>query len=214
MQNAKVHTIFDFDKLALSSTQGKAKLRFGIWRNLPRVTVYTNDDNDKQNNYGMITAGLDPTVYSTLTQKLSEIVSAPNGTKFKVENYTSSKDNETGKWKQEHVNDILIGKDDAGVVWISVIARDRPKFKFEFGNFRYHKFYNTDGQELSKAEISQIATKATVKLLDSLYATYLTTSYEHFNPADFKKKSGGNQYNNQYNNRNTSNDISDDDLPM
>ena len=212
MQTEKVYTIFDFEKLALQSTQGKAKLRFGIWRNLPRITVYTNDDNDKQNNYGMITAGLDPSVYSTITQKLNDIVGAPNGTKFKVENYTSSKDNDTGKWKQEHVNDILMGKDDAGVIWISVIATDRPKFKFEFGNFRYHKFYNTDGQELSKAEISQIATKATIKLLDNLYATYLTNNYEHFNPADYKKKGGNTQYNSG--NRTSNYDISDDDIPM
>ncbi len=70
METAKKYTIFDFDKLSMMSTKGRAKLRFGIFRNNPRITVYTNEESDKGNNLGMITAPLDPLVFSTILRRV------------------------------------------------------------------------------------------------------------------------------------------------
>ncbi len=218
MQNEKKYTIFDFDKLSMSSSQGRAKLRFGVFRNNPRVTVYTNEESDKNNNFGMITAALDPIVYGSLMQKLKDLLTSENGTKFRIENFTLGERDEKGKRHPVHTNDVMVGKDESGVYWISVIASDRPKFKFEFGNFPFHKFYKTDGTEMSKSELSEVALKASVKLLTNVYTTYITTDYEHTPPAQFNKggnSGGGNKggYNKgNYGNRPT--EIENEDLPF
>lgn len=192
MQNEKKYTIFDFEKLSMMSSQGRAKLRFGIFRNNPRITVYTNEESDKSNNFGMITASMDPLVFGDLMQSLDDLIDSPNGTKFRIENFTLSERNEAGKRTTVHQNDIIIGKDETGVYWISVIAEGRPKFKFEFGNFPFHKFYKTDGTEMSKAELSHNTLKSATSLFRQLYVTYIVTNYEHTPPAQFNKNGKGN----------------------
>lgn len=211
MQNEKKYTIFDFDKLSMASSQGRAKLRFGIFRNNPRVTVYTNEESDKANNFGMITASMDPLVFGNLMQSLDDLLAAPNGTKFRIENFTLSDRNDSGKRTMVHQNDIMVGKDEAGVYWISVIAEGRPKFKFEFGRFPFHKFYKTDGTEMSKAELSHNTLKSATNLLRQLYATYITTNYEHTPPAQFNKGGKGNSRGG-YGNQNS--EIPSEDLPF
>ena len=51
--NAPKKNIFDFDKLFLVDKKTGAKFRFSIYQNNPRVIVYTNNKEDKED-YGMI----------------------------------------------------------------------------------------------------------------------------------------------------------------
>ncbi len=215
MEQMKKYTIWDFEKLSMSSTQGKAKLRFGIWNNNPRITVYTNEDSDKKNNMGMITAPMDPVVFSTFLAKLSETISSPPNTKFSIQNYTMKKGDGEEKLRKVHINDIYGGKDENGVIWISVVEGNRPKFKFDFGNFPFHKFFKGDGEEMSKAELSQIAAKAAINLFSDILSNYITNNYEHVQNT-YKPRNKGNYNNNRNNNyqNNNSSEIADDDLPF
>ncbi len=223
MEQTKKYTIWDFDKLSMTSTQGRAKLRFGIYNNNPRITIYTNDENDKKNNMGMITAPMDPLVFSTFLAKISECISSPPNTKFSIQNYTMKMADGEEKPKKVHLNDIYGGKDENGVIWISVVEGNRPKFKFEFGNYPFHKFYKTDGEEMSRAELSQLSAKAAVNLFSDILSNYITSNYEHVvntykprNKGNYNKGNynRGNYNNNNNNNNNSNNEIADDDLPF
>lgn len=208
METEKKYSIFDFEKLSLTSTQGKAKLKFGIYRNNPRVTVYTNEPNDANNNYGMITAALDPVAFSSMMEILKELTekSGANNVKYKIDSLTLTPGEPGQKRETKLVASVLIGKDEEGVIWITVVADGRPKFKFEFGDFKFHKFYRPDGSQMSKTELSGIAAKATANFLNNIFATYVTTNYEHTPPSTFKKGSGG------YNKRPTTT-YDGDDIP-
>jgi hypothetical protein len=207
METEKKYSIFDFEKLSLMSTQGKAKLKFGIYRNNPRVTVYTNEQDDAKNNYGMITAALDPIAFGSLLELLDDLANKPgaNNVKYKVDSLTLVQNEESRQRETKLTASVVVGRDEEGVIWISVIADGRPKFKFEFGNFKFHKFFHPDGTQMTKAELSTIAAKATVKFLNSIFATYVTNNYEHIPPSNFKKGGGYN--------RNPAPSFSDDDLP-
>jgi hypothetical protein len=196
METEKKYTIFDFDKLSMNSTTGKARLRHGIYRNNPRITVYTNEPDDAQNNYGAITAALDPVVFTTYLKLLEDLSSktSANNVKYKIENLTLTQKEDNRSRELKHVSDLFIGKDEEGVVWISVVAPNRPKFKFEFGNFPFHKFYKPDGSEMTKAELSSIAASATATLLGNIFSTYVTTNYDHMPATTYKKGGTGNRY--------------------
>lgn len=196
METEKKYTVFDFDKLSMSSTVGKAKLRFGIYRNNPRISIYTNDPEDAKNNYGIITAPLDPMVFMTMLELLQDLSDKPsaNNVKYKLDNMTlvnveGSGQGNFSKKEMKLLSNVFIGKDEEGVIWISVASENRPKFKFEFGNFMFHKFYRPDGSQMTKAELSIVAAKAAVKLLSNIFSTYVTTNYEHMPASAFKKGS-------------------------
>ena len=189
MEAEKKHTIFDFDKLSLSSTTGKARLRFGIYRNNPRVTVYTNEPDDAKNNYGMISAPLDPIAFNTMLELLQDLSNSPSAinVKYRIDNMTLTQADGNAKREMKLVSNLFVGKDEEGVIWISIVADGRPKFKFEFGNFPFHRFYKPDGTQMTKSELSIVAARATVNFMRNVFSTYVTTKYEHIPPNTFKK---------------------------
>lgn len=190
MAEEKKYSIFDFSKLTLNSTQGKAQLKFNIYNNNPRIVVFTNEESDKKNSYGAINANLDPYVFNSFLQLLLTLIPAPADTKYKIENETLV--GEGREKTRKVVSELMLGKDKDGVIWMSVIAPDRPKFKFELGDYKFHKFYTGSGDLMPRAEASQVAAKGMVTLLSQIFSTYVTTQYVHVPPSTYNKgKSGG-----------------------
>lgn len=227
-------TVFDFDKLAMSSPNSPAKLRFGVYNNNPRVIVYTNDKNDKES-YGRITAALDPFVFNQLTTLITKVANSPEPTEFIIENKGFEYRNNEKAKEVSVLNVIRIGKDSNGVVWMMVERVNRPKIRFDFGYSAYHVITHADGTPLSQADSSKLAAVATAKTLENVYNTYLTTNYTHIAPPPKQNNYGGKGggYNNNggggynrgggggYNRNNngsggystpSSNNISDDDI--
>lgn len=215
-------TVFDFDKLTISTAGSPAKLKFGIYNNNPRLMVYTNDPNDKAD-YGKITAALDPYVFNVFLEQLNRVALAKEPVEFLIDN--KGYDFRGGKRSEQMVvqTSIRFGKNDQGVVWISVEKPNRPKIIFEFGYSMYHVLAKADGTPLAKSDTSKLFALATIKALTDIYNTYLVTDYKHVVPPQ-KNNNNNNQsnnnnggYNNQSNARtnNTYNqDMAEEDFPF
>lgn len=168
-----------------------ARLDWGLFTNNPRITVYTNDPNDQQNENGKIAAHLDARVFMELMQKIYTVVDGPNGYKEKLDcnNYTFYGGQRSKA--PELVSEVWFGKDDDGVVWISVVdakKRDRPKIKFKIQTPDFHRFVKANGEPFSPGEGSLAATKGYVRLLENLMTHLMVMEYKEPEP---KGQGGG-----------------------
>ncbi|WP_186310586.1 hypothetical protein [Paraburkholderia sp. BCC1886] len=177
---------FDNRKLHLSTPCPTAKgkyssLQLNLFKNNPRITVYTNDPDDQgaDKQYGKITANLDAVVFMVFLQKLNSVLEAPAGTEDKVKIENKNFIFPGGKRSESPVvvSELHCGKDAEGVVWVSVTAKDRPRIKFPFGSNDFHAFFHKTGEQYSKGECSVLFAKGWIKLLEIMMAVMLCDNY-------------------------------------
>lgn len=149
------------------TAQGKTStLGWSVFEGNPRIEVRTNDPNDQDNNYGKITAAMAPMESGGLAVLIDQAIDAPNGWKRGIKNSNSYKPGSGERFETpQHVSDIVLGKDEEGVIWISVVEQGRPVIRFYFGPSKFHQFVNADGTPLSKAEVSILVARAYAKML-------------------------------------------------
>ncbi len=179
--------VFDFEKLTITTQGSTAKLKFGIYNNNPRVVVYTNDKNDKQD-YGRITAALDPYILNTFLDMLAKVANSKEPVEYMIDNKGHEWANGQRSEELTVLTTLRFGKNEQGVVWLCVEKANRPRIVFEFGNNLFHVFARADGSVLPKAEVSKLVALATARTLADLYNTYLATNYTHIAPPP---KTGG-----------------------
>ena len=181
MNQPRYKSPLEQDKLNLYATPEKTgarspKLCWAVIFNNPRLTVYTNDPalQNKENDWGRITARLDIIVAQSVLELLLKLVDEPNDTKYKVENYNNPI-TANGERTQTpiHINDIYIGKDKEGIIWLSVVEKDKPKIKFNLEFTDYHHLQHGDGTPVTRADASKLVTRAYCGLLSK----FLTDSY-------------------------------------
>lgn len=213
-----------------------AQLGFGVWNNNPRIILFTNDPNlsGQENNFGQLQVPVDHIVLATIVEEVKKYINSKEPGKTKIANMTAPP---RGSESKEFVNssDIWIGKDDEGVIFISVVAKDSskwPTIKFPFNNSdgRFHIFYHGDGKPYTKAELSTVYAKAWVNLLSSAIGSDVVVNYATpitpFNngKGNYQNKGGGNwnkgnsnNYQKQSSQESYSDtgpaDIEDDDVP-
>jgi hypothetical protein len=73
---------------------------------------------------------------------------------------------------------LMSGKDADGVVWISLIAQDRPKIQFKIRPSEDTVFKTADGSALSPADASKYQALAWVQMLRHVYGTLAGTFRE------------------------------------
>lgn len=204
----------DNRKLTLSvpcpSAQGKySTLAWRLVSNNPRIDVYTNDpqDNTAKNNNGKISAAMDAPTFSAFVQLLKETISSAVPVKYKIENKNFIFPGGKRSEKPVIVSELVLIKDDEGVIWLSVLSSDkeRPKIKFPLINNEYHNFFKEGGVKFSKGEASQLYARGYVNLIESMMNHLLIT--EWVEPEIKKKPEGGG-----YKNNNQNNSQNDDDL--
>lgn len=143
----------------------RARLSFGLLDINPRISVFTSIPDDTIGK-GVISAGMNPETFFIFLSRLEAITKAPPGTKEKIECYQ-------GREKLKS-SDVIFGKDSDGMIWLSVIAPNRPNIKFIFELSNYHNIIKSDGTELSKAELSAIEAQAKISILRKMYTNYFT----------------------------------------
>ena len=191
----------ELDKLALytkpASPEDKtAKLIWSVVFNNPRITVYTNKKEamNKDNDWGRIIARLDIMVAFSIIEALKAIGDKENGERVVIKNMNYPIVNNTRSDTAMHVNDIIVGKDKEGIVWLSVIQEGKPNIKFNIGLSDYHEFYHGDGSAYTPSEVSILATKAYTNILEKMMANsyYLPDQLAILNTSPDDKK---NMYN-------------------
>lgn len=191
-----------------------ATLSVGVIRNNPRIDVFTQVPNDKDN--GRISAPMDsPTMYALL-EYIYEIADGPNDSRIAISNFQGRPS------EKVKISTTIIGKDKEGKVYISVTADNRPKIKFVFAPSEYHVFSEKDGTPISEAKLSCIYAKTWAKLFHGLVINVLSDFYEDTSPIQGNNNSGGynsnksnNYKSNNYNKSSSNENFADmDDMPM
>ncbi len=200
---ARKKNALDNNKLALTApspvTGGTtAKLMWNLHNNNPRITVYTGDPSEKDNeklNYGRIQAHLDlPAAYAVFDA--IEQMTKPNvenNTKIKIENKNFTFFG--GKRSDYPVvqSEVWCGKDRDGVIWISVTAKDRPMVKFCFLPTEFHHYYNGDGTQMDKGQASCYYARGYLYVLRQLYGQVAFTEFVDLQAQrNEKQNQGGN----------------------
>jgi len=170
-QQVRIRELEKFSLYAKASPdqQQQSRLAWSERDGNPRITVYTNLPNDTER-YGIIYAAMNPEIFFASLQLLKNIAIGPNGSKMKVNCYTGARGDD-GKPTGEKIllSDLLMGKDDNGIVWLSVVSGNRPKIKFEFKISDYHNIVKSDGTPLEAGECSSLIALSTIDRLIDIY---------------------------------------------
>ncbi len=160
-------------------------LRFGIVKNQPRIHIFTNAPGDEKSGSKM--ARMDSPTFFQLLEFMDEIVTAPNGTTFEIHNKTMEQGDNNRK---ELVVDSKthLGKDNNGIIYLSVTGAGVTPIQFQFGSNRYHAFFR-NGKPLERHELSASHCKAFRGLLTELIPHILQA--DHFTAPKGEYGGGG-----------------------
>lgn len=181
----RVKNALDNRKLSMSvpcpGAQGKwSSLQWGLYANNPRITVFTNDPNDTgaDKGYGKISANLDLPVFAAFLCELDKIIMGPEDVKVGIENKNFIFPGGKRSEKPVVVSTLWFGKNKEGEVWMSVVARDRPKIQFKFGAGQdFHHFVRGDGTPYSAGEWSQLCAKGYIRILEEMMPALAVANY-------------------------------------
>lgn len=192
----------DNGKLKLSAptpgVQGKyAQLAWGLVSNNPRLTVYTGDPEDagERTGYGKIVAAMDAYAFYMLTGLIKRIALEGPDTKYKMDNMNFTWFGGKRSDGPVVVSSTWVGKDKEGIVWLSVVAKDRPAIKFKFEAPKMHQICRADGSPADAGETSVLAALGYVQLLEGVMANLLVTEYTEPPPPKDRQGGGGGGYN-------------------
>jgi len=158
----------------------QSTMQWMLVANNPRLIVWTNDpaDTGEVNNYGKIVANLDTPTFVVFLNVLDQIIDGPNDSKEYVENFNYIFPGGKRSESPVLVSTLYCGKDKDGIVWISLISKNRPIIKFIFGEGQFHHFHNKDGSVAGKDKVSQLYAKAYTKLLYGIMEQLIVSLYE------------------------------------
>ena len=161
-----------------------ASLQWGLFANNPRITVYTNVESDQSTNYGKISANMDTPAFFAFLNLLRQAIEFVPGTNGQEE-FKASIQNKNfifpgGKRSEKPVvqSELFVGKDKEGVVWMGVMANDRPKIKFNFQLSDFHLLRHGTGETYSAAEASKVAADAYWTILSEMIAHMQVSHWE------------------------------------
>ena len=155
--------------------QKNARLSTGYYRNCPTINVWTADPEDrareKVTNYGKIIATFDIRHFCILMEFIRELALDPTlETKRKVSGKAYLFPNGKRTDNPVLISETYVGKDKDGLMFISVIAKDRPiiKFIFDGNTYQFNSIAHSDGSPLTKQEISKYDAIAWSKIQEKL----------------------------------------------
>ena len=149
----------NFPRLALSApcpgVPGvKSSLYWAVFDGNPRIVVKTNDPAD-QTNYGKITAAMGAWDVGALVRLIGIAVTSTVAWKMGLDKKNMYKGSQTFDTPQ-HINDVIVGRDADGVVYLSVKEEGRPYIKFPLVFDEFSQLMHSDGTFLTPGESSAI----------------------------------------------------------
>lgn len=183
-------------RLYAKNDQGRnASLSWNLFSNNPRVTVWTGVDGDKDN--GKITGAFDTLGFYQFLEGLKMAIAfrpTEGAKEFRNKVELMRPNFKPGGGRPDGVvkaSEVWYGKDQDGVVWISLCAYNRPMIKFTLVPNEYHRFTHATGESLSAGEASMmLAAPAYVRVLELIMAQLQVVEYKEPPPRD---NQGGNR---------------------
>ncbi len=171
----------------------RAKLAWVVRDGNPRISVSTNNPSD--NARTPINAAMNPETFEIFLNEFERVITSEKSEKVKIDCFKGVRDQEGKVIDKVLDSELWFGKDDDGIVFISVISGERPKIKFEFNISDYHKIHRSTGP-ITKKEASCLQALAVVQTIRRVFSNF----YQEFrqkqqfksfeNTATFGKKGG------------------------
>lgn len=136
------------------------RMSFGVsGTGFPFINVDPDENIEEktpQNNFGKLTARIGGYTFYALMNLLKVAKNKEPGWKMGLQNYHTYVD---GKHLEvpQHVNDVLVGVDTEGCVWISIVENGRSSVRFFFGPTDWHNWKNSNGENATKKEMNHYA---------------------------------------------------------
>jgi len=181
MPNSNKVKIISFGPLSLHKDINKdsyASLTWSIRMGYPRLTVYTDNHNKKDNEFSydnLIIAPMNAVMVNIFIGYMAKAIAHKGPVKYSLECYNI-----------EYVNDMktenvilqataICGKDKDGILYLAVVSGEKTKVKFDIlPNDKWHKIKNADGDIITdKAELSALYATAYTNRLKSLMDKHL-----------------------------------------
>lgn len=178
-------TAFDELKLRLEGVKPEGakrppQLRVSVIKNSPRIDVFTNIEGDTDN--GRISAPMDAKTFFALIICVEDIAAGEPDQQIKIANKVGA------PGQQRIISHTIIGKDKDGRMFISVIAKDRPRIKFQFIPGDWHELAMMDGTPLDEARLTNIYARGWAKLMAELAPNVMD---HHFEERVYNQNGGG-----------------------
>lgn len=132
----------------------RPNLRVKVLGNVPRITVKTNVDGDKNN--GKIDFQTDLPTFAVALHRLREMAEGRDTSEGYNFDYEDDFLNGKKLDKKIIISSLQIGRAEDGRLYIAVLSGDksRPRIQFFFGPSKYHNIRRRDGSALTAAELS------------------------------------------------------------
>lgn len=158
----------------------RPNLRIKVIGNVPRITVKTNVEGDKNN--GKIDFNTDLATFSIIASTITAMAEGRDDSEGYIWDYED--DFVAGKKldRKMIISSVQVGRDrETGRMYISVLSGDksRPRIQFWFGPTKYHNMRHRDGSALTPKKLSESFAAGFIKPMSRLVEQLLITS---FNP--------------------------------
>lgn len=132
----------------------RPNLRVKILGNVPRITVKTNVEGDK--NHGKIDFNTDLPTFIAALHKLRQMATGADTSDGYNIDYEDDFLNGKKLDKKIIISSLQIGRHEDGRLYIAVLSGDksRPRIQFFFGPSKYHNIRRRDGSQLTPADLS------------------------------------------------------------
>lgn len=199
-------------KLRLSCPPVQGANKPGSWAislvaNNPRIDVYTNVPNDKNN--GNIRGAMDMPSFYLLLQMMRKAVTLEDNQVLKLQNLNHVFFGGERSAEPKLVSTTLVGRDKDGVLFLACVAKDRPYLKFNMLPSNYHVMIGVNGEPVSKREASDYYLAGYATMLENMMAATAVANYTEPKPKDGQnggqRQGGGGGGSNNYNNNRNNN---------
>ncbi len=152
-------TLSQFSMYAPSVKNPDKQLRLNIGisaTGFPFMNVDADEniqERTKENNFGKLTARLGGTVFYTLLNMLKFAKTKEAGWKMGLQNFHNYVNGQKVD-KPQHTNDVLVGVDNDGCVWMTIVENGRESVRFFFGPSDWHNWKKGDGEMASRKEMN------------------------------------------------------------
>lgn len=165
--------------------KGPPKLSFSVFRGNPAIIVFPNDPNDSESK--PIRAAMDLFSWGSFVSAVQNAITSEPGTQYRIAN-------KKGPPQKVFVETTtVIGKDDEGVIYISVLAKDRAKKRFDIMPNRYTELLSADGNPMDRGQASQIFAAGFIDVLNNTVQHYCRERYEPPQQGGNRGGGGGNR---------------------
>lgn len=181
----------------------KPALKVDINKNNVSLTCYPGNKNSEGRTES-IRAGMDAITFYSVLAGLRKAIDAEPGFRlgFKCMTPRKRREGETGMPKALGAT-VLVGKDQQGHVYISVVRKDPPHVKFIFRPSEWHEIANAQNEPMPLQEVSQIYAAGWADLMQEMVANALNDDvYNYKDDPKYQDRNGGGNNNYGGGNRN------------